>query len=525
MGMRWMVGFGVGFSVVALLVVGGAACSSNASNSAVPGAGAGGGNSAPGTFAPGNGSPSGAAGSIAAPNTVANAGSTGSNTGNTGLSNLGTGGTSSSPVTAATGLPMPCNVATVVSANCQQCHGKTPIGGAPMSLLTYDDFQRPAKTMPTLKVFQLAKMRINDKAKPMPQGGTWKTPTDFATLDAWLGAGAVAGSAADMTCAGAVPPPDTTGMGSADGSYGPVTAAPGETCYELQTHSSTTSVDSTPYSVSTGEHYEQFYFNVPWKKGDQGTRFGTRFDNEKVLHHWLLFTTAMQVQAGYHEKVSGTQLGDVATLLAGWAVGGSNVATPDDVGMELPDPGTMLNLQWHFFNSTSSPQDDRSAVQVCTVPAGTRPHTSTITWLGTEDLGTFTGGMPAHQMSQFSGTCDPLREGMNSTDPIHILAFWPHMHQLGVQMQTFVNHKGGTMEKVFDMPFDFNHQVHFPQKIDLAAGDTITATCIYNNTTDASVGFGSSSKQEMCYQFAYSWPAHALENHIISLIGATNTCW
>src|SRR4029077_9338599 len=105
-----------------------------------------------------------------------------------------------------------------------------------------------------------------------------------------------------------------------------------------------------------------------------------------------------------------------------------------------PAPGTMLNLQWHFFNSTGTMQMDRSAVQVCTVPAGTRPHTATVTWLGTEDLGgSLIGGMPAHQMSDFSGTCDPLREGMNSTDPIHIVGFWPHMHQLGVRMQTFVN--------------------------------------------------------------------------------------
>jgi hypothetical protein len=29
----------------------------------------------------------------------------------------------------------------------------------------------------------------------------------------------------------------------------------------------------------------------------------------------------------------------------------------------------------------------------------------------------------------------------------------------------------------------------------------------------------------MCYNFTMAYPAHALENGVPSLIGATNTCW
>jgi cytochrome c5 len=443
----------------------------------------------------------------------------------------GTAGAGSAPVTTAnapsqsTGQALPCNVANVVGANCQKCHGATPIGGAPMSLVTYDDFHKQAKSNPSLKVYELAKLRINDQAKPMPPGGDMAKDS-FTVLDSWLGAGALA-AAADASCATTKPPTtiDTPG----DGTYGPITAVPGETCYELLTHQSTTSVDSTPYSVSTGEHYEQFYFNVPWKQGDQGTRYGTRFDNEKVLHHWLLFTTVKGNPEGFHETVIGTQIGDSAALLAGWAVGGTNLALQDDVAFELPPPGTMLNLQWHFYNSTGSEQQDASAVQVCTVPAGTRPNSATISWLGTEDLGgnkyTLGAGMPPHQMSSYGGTCDPLREGMNATEPIHILGFWPHMHKLGVRMNTMVNHQGGASEMIFDKAFDFQHQVHYLQKYDLMPGDTLTATCTYNNTTDSGAAFGESTDDEMCYQFTFSYPAHALENHVFSFIGASNTCW
>jgi hypothetical protein len=80
-------------------------------------------------------------------------------------------------------------------------------------------------------------------------------------------------------------------------------------------------------------------------------------------------------------------------------------------------------------------------------------------------------------------------------------------------------------ETVFDKPFDFNHQVHYPQNIKLNPGDTITSTCTFNNTTDKGVPFGESTDTEMCYQFTFAWPAHSLENHASSLIGASNTCW
>ena len=45
------------------------------------------------------------------------------------------------------------------------------------------------------------------------------------------------------------------------------------------------------------------------------------------------------------------------------------------------------------------------------------------------------------------------------------------------------------------------------------------------NISSGNVAFGPSTEQEMCYQFAFSYPAGALENGILSLVGATNTCW
>jgi hypothetical protein len=114
---------------------------------------------------------------------------------------------------------------------------------------------------------------------------------------------------------------------------------------------------------------------------------------------------------------------------------------------------------------------------------------------------------------------------MNDSDPIHIFTLWPHMHSYGRGMRSVVTRVDGTEEEVFKKPFDFNYQITYDIGIDLRPGDVITSTCTFENTSNASVAFGPSSTPEMCYQFAYSYPAGALDNGVLSLVGATNTCW
>jgi hypothetical protein len=410
---------------------------------------------------------------------------------------------------------LPCAVSKALVKNCQSCHGAQLVGGAPMSLVTFADFKKPAVTKPLLTVQQLALMRINDTAAPMPPGGVIAAD-DKKTLSDWLTAGAPAAASSEDTCSGGT----AVAVVPADYKIGLI-ARPGETCYDLPNHAGQAPGDKTPYSVIPGEHYEQFYFKVPWPAGVVATRFGAKFDDVAVLHHWLLFTTNKPAsQDGTHETTVGTQLGDTAQLIGGWAVGGNNVEFPADMGLQLPASG-MLNVQWHFYNQGTSNADDSTIVQVCTVPTAMRSKIAGMTWLGTEN---FNGplGMPAHQMSSFGGTCPN-----DSGAPITIWAVWPHMHKLGRHMTSVIKRANGMNETVFDKPFDFNHQVHYPQDpmIVLQPGETITSTCTFDNTTNNSVAFGPSTEQEMCYQFAFSYPAGALDNGVLSLIGATNTCW
>jgi hypothetical protein len=132
--------------------------------------------------------------------------------------------------------------------------------------------------------------------------------------------------------------------------------------------------------------------------------------------------------------------------------------------------------------------------------------------------------VPAGMEAKAGGTC--LND---SGAPITILGFTPHMHTIGIHMQSEVTRAAsGEVETVFDMPFQFDYQTNYmmkPPGVILQPGDAITSTCTYQNNGVSTVNFGQSTKAEMCYQFALAYPYGALNNGVLSLIGATNTCW
>src|SRR5262249_17754417 len=151
-------------------------------------------------------------------------------------------------------------------------------------------------------------------------------------------------------------------------------------------HGASSPTDKSKFTVSTGESYNEFYYDIPWPAGSVETRFGTIFDNKKVLHHWLAFSQLAPTAGGtVMRDVTGTTLFEGAELIAGWAIGGCSTTYPDDVGVMLPSDGTLM-IQWHHFNSTGAPAQDGSKVQICTVPMAMKQNIAGITFLGTEAL-------------------------------------------------------------------------------------------------------------------------------------------
>ena len=85
----------------------------------------------------------------------------------------------------------------------------------------------------------------------------------------------------------------------------------------------------------------------------------------------------------------------------------------------------------------------------------------------------------------------------------------------------------GGQETLLDKPFSFDSQVTYDVSAVVNPGDSLFTTCSDDNTTAGAIGFGPSTTQEMCYDFLYAYPAHALDHPPSGMIissAAVNLC-
>jgi len=403
-------------------------------------------------------------------------------TGGTAL--IGSGGGGGQP--APTG--MPCDVKQIVDAKCGLCHGATPISGAPFPLVSQADFQSVAPD--GAAVHASAKSRINGNGNLMPPPNQPQlTPEELATLDAWLGQGA---PYSGESCGGGGGTGGMVGTGGLMGTGG--TQPPGEvTCYEFRAFADANSLGQ-PYNVTTGEGYYNFVFKRPWQGAPQAVSIRHLVDNTPVVHHTLVYQSSGDQSPGVTPSI-GTHGDDM--LLAGWVPGGSDTILPDDVGLATREGDFVFEI--HYFNSTGGVQQDSTGFEIC-VADTPRPNTAGIHWLGDESK------LFGAQATEWVGTCTPDY----SSGPITVLTSWPHMHLEGRHLKTIINRGGNPSngETLVDEPFDFDFQVSYPTPTVLMPGDTLTTTCTFSRPTY----FGTSTTEEMCFNFVVAYPNGSLSS-------------
>jgi hypothetical protein len=92
-------------------------------------------------------------------------------------------------------------------------------------------------------------------------------------------------------------------------------------------------------------------------------------------------------------------------------------------------------------------------------------------------------------------------------------------------MRSDILRADGSQQALFDEPYSFGESHFYPKEYAIMTGDEVITSCTFNNDTDRGVPFGESSDDEMCYQFALAYPAHALGNGASSLLGQADSCW
>jgi len=163
-------------------------------------------------------------------------GSGGSNQGGSSGGNGGSGQAGSGGAGGSAGGGLPCDIQTFLVSTCQSCHGASPSGGAPRSLVTYADLtkQDPANT--SMTEAQVALQRMQNTASPMPPSpASAATSAEIATLQNWINSGYPSGSCGGD--AGAppsdplnAPPTCTTNTTWTRGTNGSSSMEPGQAC-------------------------------------------------------------------------------------------------------------------------------------------------------------------------------------------------------------------------------------------------------------------------------------------------------
>jgi len=115
--------------------------------------------------------------------------------GNGGASQAGTSGAGGG-----TGGGLPCDIQTFLVNNCQSCHGESPSGGAPRSLVTYADLTKQDPASTSMTVAQVALQRMQSTTSPMPPSpASVATSAQITMLQSWINNGYPTGSCASSS--------------------------------------------------------------------------------------------------------------------------------------------------------------------------------------------------------------------------------------------------------------------------------------------------------------------------------------
>lgn len=362
-----------------------------------------------------------------------------------------------------------CDALSVFQTSCQTCHGAPLAGGAPFSLVSYEDAQAPSLSEPSAPIYELIGRRIHDPARPMPPlSQPALSEAQLAAIDTWLAAGA----------------PDATGACAAAATEGAAPEEPEwpEDCeewYEIR------ATDHGKPHIVPADTEEELDFDIPVPWSGQGSgpvqalAIRPLTNNKRVVHHWILY-------AGTFD------------FITSWSPGKPMEVFPEGVGVHMPSDGT-FRLDMHYYN-VGSPSDepDESGLEVC-ITRNPRPNTAT-TFM-------FTGSATAPALSKVTNvsTCN-----VTATEPVHLITSSPHMHSYGVHAKLEVVRPNGDVELLEDNPFNWEDQHVTPINAVIETGDQVRITCVYENNTARNVAFGPSSDDEMCFNFARYYPMDAL---------------
>jgi hypothetical protein len=221
------------------------------------------------------------------------------------------------------------------------------------------------------------------------------------------------------------------------------------------------------------------------------TALAPRLDQDKYLHHMLLYVVPHAVDSTPHDCE--TDRNDWR-LVTGWAPGGGPLQLPEAAGFPELAGTTHFALEIHYSNpGLDDGIVDSTEYQLCATP-NLRKYDAAVMRTGSEKF-----VLPPHADTTY--TCQYTMP--DAMEPITIISATPHMHELGREL--FVVSPGGL---VLGQPnYDYNNQYAIPTHMGVYPGEDLFTVCRWNNDTDRTIRFGETTgTSEMCYSYLTYYP-------------------
>lgn len=209
-------------------------------------------------------------------------------------------------------------------------------------------------------------------------------------------------------------------------------------------------------------------------------------------HHTVLTVGPKNQEDGIYPCNAGTNYG---AQVFGSGVGTNALELPDGIAVKLT-PGDQLLLNLHLFNFSDGELSGTSGTEIVEIDESEVEHVAEAFMVSKFNL-----NIPPGEHDQ-SGSCGL---GEDTT----LISVAPHMHMLGTHMKVVANSSTMGDVTLLDDSYLFDEQTVqlLPQQVPMKAGDRISITCSYNNTTGGTVTFGDSSLDEMCISGHFRYPA------------------
>ena len=291
-------------------------------------------------------------------------------------------------------------------------------------------------------------------------------------------------------------PPDTT----ADASNAPAdasTLAPGDFRVEFG-----------PITVPPGTEEVQCVIiplgnDVPVKINEIENVLGN------ASHHYIIYTTPETVaQPEPHpcQSIQNLINPDTGQPLMITQKYEETLTLPEGVAFALP-AGQMLRLELHYINATDQPTEVHVTSTFRSIAEAEYRYPADFLFVGNPDI-----EIPAGASATLGPSYLPL--SIEFADA-KFFGFTGHQHHYGTNVYvTMAESESGPETPVYDLPnfnWDEPETVFHDPPLSFPAGGGFRFTCEWTNTSGGTVRFGEGVDDEMCFFWAYYYPATGIK--------------